>query len=410
MTPMTRAAGSSAAAKDAPRVAFASVAGLVLALVAAGCASGSGHRVGVVQVPPVATQPPPSSSSPSAGPSPMSSQPPSSGGAAGGDMAGPADGPLPRGFVPTDVTFVSDRLGWAIGTATCSIPPCTSVVRTRDGGRTWAGIPAPRADLVGLRFADPRDGFAFGAGGKLAGNGSPLWATHDAGASWHVTRTQDVIALEPGAGVVYAVTQSDAPQLLAGTPGGDDLRPVAQLPALRHRPGALTVRGRLAYVVNGGGLPDQPTELTELDGQANQKRLDPCPGGASAVLGASGDTDLALVCAWEPGAGSQQKAAFTSSDSGRSWTPVGAPPSYGYVGSVAATGNGTFLAGSRSPVFVTRDAGRTWTVALADPGEGWWYVGFTTPTFGVALMSGSMPEIAVTRDAGRTWSPYRFPQ
>jgi hypothetical protein len=80
---------------------------------------------------------------------------------------GPAGGPVPRGFRAQSVTFVSPTMGWVLGTAPCAAAPCTSVLRTRDGGRTWSGIPAPRVRLGDglpaegaseLRFADARNG------------------------------------------------------------------------------------------------------------------------------------------------------------------------------------------------------------------------------------------------------------
>ena len=58
--------------------------------------------------------------------------------------AGPAGGPVPPGFIAASVTFISNSEGWVLGTAPCGSPPCTSVLRTRDGGRSWRGIPAPR--------------------------------------------------------------------------------------------------------------------------------------------------------------------------------------------------------------------------------------------------------------------------
>jgi hypothetical protein len=49
-----------------------------------------------------------------------------------------------------DLTFVSDDQGWALGTAPCSSNPCTSLVRTSDGGRSWVGIRPPVVGLVGV--------------------------------------------------------------------------------------------------------------------------------------------------------------------------------------------------------------------------------------------------------------------
>ncbi len=47
----------------------------------------------------------------------------------------PAGGPVPAGFRAWSVTFVSDREAYLLGDAPCRRPPCTSVVRTLDGGR-----------------------------------------------------------------------------------------------------------------------------------------------------------------------------------------------------------------------------------------------------------------------------------
>src|SRR4029077_6930929 len=90
--------------------------------------------------------------------------------------AGPPGGPVPKGFSPASVTFVSPQTGWVLG-ATC--PTCTvSLLRTRDGGGIRAGIPGPptvlapdqNAGVHEVRFADPNNGWVFGA---------EIWATHD---------------------------------------------------------------------------------------------------------------------------------------------------------------------------------------------------------------------------------------
>ena len=97
---------------------------------------------------------------------------------------------MPAGFSGYDLTWVSNDDGWALGTAPCGNPPCTSILRTTDGGRSWVGIPAPRAFLTEsdtcasacdqishLRFANPLVGYAYGP--------NSLYLTTDGGASWH---------------------------------------------------------------------------------------------------------------------------------------------------------------------------------------------------------------------------------
>jgi len=122
---------------------------------------------------------------------------------------------------------------------------------------------------------------------------------------------------------------------------------------------------------------------------------------------ASGDLDLAVVCASQPGAGEQLKSIVTTADGGSSWTrdPDRAPTS-GYVGSVAATQDGTFLTGGRAVVSVTRDAGRSWQTAYAGSGGagGPLAVGFTDDQHGFAV--GELSDssgLALSDDGGRSW-------
>ena len=141
-------------------------------------------------------------------------------------------GPIPADFQPASATFASADDGWLLGTATCAAAPCAAIVRTTDGGRTWASIPAPKAAFAaggsgtsgvsGLRFADALDGWAFGP---------DLWATHDGGTTWRrvtlpgLSADGQVMTLETAAGAVHAVYfDGSAAGLLtiATSPAGTD--------------------------------------------------------------------------------------------------------------------------------------------------------------------------------------------
>jgi len=183
-------------------------------------------------------------------------------GAAGAaSTQGPPGGPVPSGFTAQSVTFVSASEGWALGSAPCAKKPCTSVVRTLDGGRAWQGIPAPKAPLGNgvtghgvsrLRFADPRDGFAYGP---------DLYVTHNGGSTWQRVRLPGAAGdLEAAHGVVYAAVRgthgreiiyrspavSNHWSRVPGLPAG----PAGSPPGL----GAITLHGSAAWILIGGRL------------------------------------------------------------------------------------------------------------------------------------------------------------
>src|SRR5579875_3852377 len=138
---------------------------------------------------------------------------PSLGSAGGaGSARPPAGGPVPGGFAPVSFTAISDRTWWLLGSAPCSHPVCTSIVRTSDGGAHFVGIPAPPArldtgevpgGLEQLRFANSLDGFA---GPDAIGATGPLWETHDGGAHW--APGPAVVTFTVSGGEVYAITGS----------------------------------------------------------------------------------------------------------------------------------------------------------------------------------------------------------
>lgn len=329
---------------------------------------------------------------------------------ASGVPQGPAGGPVPKAFRPLSVTFISTSTGWALGDAPCTKHPCTSVVRTRDGGRTWRGIPAPLAETesdVGgdstreLRFADLLDGFAYG---------DSLFTTHDGGKRWkHVVVGGRVADLEVARGRWWAVVDScdavegtcaDPGRVITGAVGSDTFTTARALAA--GESGDVVLHGGSVYLALSGSDPSHSDPHLRV-GPALDRRAVPCTGSESPSLAASGALELALVCvATDAAAGTQPKRAFTSADGGLHWTAVGKPPQV--IGtSVAATHKGTFVANDRTGVDVTRDGGRTWVSSLNREGAS--YVGFVDDDFGTALAEDAL---FLTRDAGRTWTKAAF--
>jgi hypothetical protein len=112
------------------------------------------------------------------------------------------------------------RPGWALGTAPCSSNPCTSLVRTSDGGRSWVGIRPPVVGLVGVddcstacvsnvRFATPLVGYLFGP--------QVFYLTTDGGATWQ-RQVGGAAALEIADNNVLRVPAGDGQGCFPGCP------------------------------------------------------------------------------------------------------------------------------------------------------------------------------------------------
>jgi len=332
--------------------------------------------------------------------------------------ATPPGGPVPQGFEPASATFVSASDGWVLGTTkTCAHAPCTSVLRTTDGGRQWVGIPAPKyklarynlaAGLIRLRFADTSDGFAFG---------SQLWVTHNGGASWHrVHQVPGYITdLETSAGVVYAVSanlSSFKSTVYSSPAGSDSWHEVAGLPLTAGDGGlgTITLHGTAGWLVLGGRL------YATSDGSSWVKEAFRCPAMlVIASVSAYDAMHIAVQCAGKAALGSTEKLVYKSSDGGAHLSRVGSAPQGGDGGLIAEpTLQHLFIATASGAtwLYASNDGGRHWHNALflGDGGLGWYDFGFTTARQGVAVEG--TPSLGshmwLTRNAGRTWRKVSF--
>jgi photosystem II stability/assembly factor-like uncharacterized protein len=307
---------------------------------------------------------------------------------------GPVGGPVPKRFVPSSVSFISAQTGWALGEARCAKPPCTSVVRTRDGGKTWKGIPAPVGATGQIRFVDLLHGYAFG---------HDLFSTVDGGAHWtRIPTTGAVASLEAGHGKVWAV---EVGHVLSGPVGGG-LKPFMDLP--KGVSGSVVLHGAAVYVAlaKADQASTGPTFAVSQDGSPSFSRLaTPCSDSQIPYLAAASDAHLSLICQENDGAAGQQpKHYHTSVDDGVHWTPKLADPAQIVGTTLAATPTAAFVGNSRTGVEVTRDGGKSWTSSLRSD-SGCSYVGFVSSTVGEALVGDSL---VLTQNAGRTWSAVRF--
>ncbi|HUJ07377.1 MAG TPA: hypothetical protein VLX31_14805 [Streptosporangiaceae bacterium] len=328
----------------------------------------------------------------------------------------PAAGPVPAGFQPDSVTFVSASDGWVLGTAPCAHKPCTSVLSTTNGGRTWQGIPAPRYPLARfagqkgldrLRFASTATGYAYG---------SQLWVTHNGGAGWHRVAFPGYVAdLETAGGVAYAasVTPHEAVTIYRSTIGTDSWSRVSGLPAGVTGFGGLgtiTLHGTAGWVNLGSHVYATTT------GESWTRLGFRCPHDYGiASIGAFSSDRVTLLCAGQPAVGSTQKLLYYSVDGGTHFVKVGSPPSGGDGGVLAQPGSAhVFIATASGAtwLYVSTDGGRHWrnSLLLDDGGKGWADFGFTTASQGVAVEG--VPALGshmyMTYNSGRSWHRVTF--
>ena len=205
-------------------------------------------------------------------------------------------------------TFISDEDAWALADeANAAV-----VLQTTTRGQHWSQVgvvPAAPNDtgVTQIRFADAKDGWAFGP---------VLYATHDGGATWDaVSLPGDVLSLEAADGIVWvvvggclgAVPCSPPSSLYRASAASDVWQPVPGISLSSG--GQLALHGTAVYVFSS-------TILFSSDGTSFSFRPYPCSGGPSAI--ASADS-VAVLCVSGQGAGSSTKEIFVSSDAAQTF-------------------------------------------------------------------------------------------
>jgi len=332
---------------------------------------------------------------------------------------GPVGGPVPVGFTGYDLTWISVDDGWVLGTAPCADAPCTSILRTRDGGRSWVGVPAPRAFLrqtdpcpsqchqvSGIRFVSPLIGYVYGP--------NSFYRTVDGGQSWQLD-PGNAFGLERSGASVLRVSgaQPDcAPgcrfvvqRAALGSPTWIDVT----LPQATQSAGAsLSVNGSnvvLATYGNpaGGANNAQSVVFTSTDGGSSWQVLgEPCPqvGGEVDTTSASvgGDGSIALLC--RPRAGSSATTFLaTSIDHGQSFAAAPAGPGSAAGVLIAVSSRDVLAGGDR----LYRWDGSSWA-GVTGPG-GLRFAGFENSRVGRVLADNGL---WTTADGGRSWRQLSF--
>jgi photosystem II stability/assembly factor-like uncharacterized protein len=350
-------------------------------------ATASGSRHSTTAEPPTTNPPAPQTTSPS--------------------VSGAA--PLPSHFAPQSFTAISELTWWVVGPAPCSLvglqPPCGAILRTTDGGRNFTALEAPRATLAGrlsssgysqIRFADMRNGFAYGP---------DLYATHDGGTTWApVDAGGDVIDLAIADGEVYATVSpngSDSGRLMRSPVGQDQWTKVA---AAGEVSGGLWVLGNEVIVQSGNGGGSGADLLVSTDGGASFGSAPAPSPGLPCDFQAQSPPIIWAQCAT-----GTESGVWRSTDSGKNFVTAhgsGLPPlpNSAVLGAASDT---TAVVGYQQ-LYRTSDAGASWTPTGPSGVAQWTYVGFTDATHGVALgylgsIAPANQRLYYTTDGGQTY-------
>jgi photosystem II stability/assembly factor-like uncharacterized protein len=341
----------------------------------------------------------------------------------------PTGGPVPAGFEPASFTAVGDSDYWLLGSVPCRTGRCSAILRTTDGGSSFAGIPAPRLTAAGadaaaaatptLRFADRLDGFAF-----ITGAGGVFYATHDGGATWRRLALGAVLAFATGGGNAYAVTARCSPQRCTAyrferSQTSADVWRGAAVPFAPDSPVLdLAAHGSNVWLL--GTLAAQSSSgkdelaLSTDGGGTFVTRPGPCVPGLGGALAPTSATVVWAVCPTGMSAG-----AWRSIDGGATFTRLTTPPLVNSAALAPASQDTAVLArnGVGSQLLRTTDAGATWS-SPSTPGAATYvpWIGFTDADVGAALVQTGYDASAKiahqslwrTTDGGATWSTVRI--
>ena len=299
-------------------------------------------------------------------------------------------GPVPPGFGPESFTAIGTDTWWLLGTAPCSSPPCTSILRTDDGGDSFVGTPAPRTTRVSqLRFANPADGFAYG---------SQLWVTHDAGAGWHQVRLGGVVTqLATANGFAYALVRygHKGAGRLERAPLGSDTW--TTLTGAGSAYAGLWAHGSDVLVGSDAGAA---LEVSRNAGVSFTREGSPSKGLPCDFE----EPDSGVV--WAHCVTGTESATWRSTDAGAHFHSVSGPPQPN-TGLFAAASADTAVLGADKLFRITRGGTHYATIPTVATTH-LQYLGFTDATHGVALgydssLAAGNERLYHTSDGGATY-------
>jgi photosystem II stability/assembly factor-like uncharacterized protein len=296
-----------------------------------------------------------------------------------------------------------------LGTAKCltGTGTCGAIVRTTDGGSSFAGIPSPpvsTSDVSQLRFANPLDGYAFDP---------ELWATTNGGTSWAKVATPGpVTELEAAGGEAYALAcpagsaDCQSMDLLSSPVGSLSWQQVSTPDPLSYGAG-FAVSGPSLDVLSGNTQP--LVLLYSADkGATFTKRVDPCATGLGGSVSIAADGSPTLWAACPTGT---EAEAWQSDDGGTTWygtvPPIGGFPNTLQLAAASSAVALAWDADAVSPLRRTTNRGSSFSVVLAGSSSSrviW--AGFSDPVraYSLVVTASGPTQIFESNDAGATWS------
>ena len=337
----------------------------------------------------------------------------------------------------TSIAFSDAHHGWAVG-AFCSTKCFVELSTTVDGGNKWSalhtvGVVSPVSETPtppAIRFVG-QNGWIFGPG---------IFETHDGGTTWIQSVTSTVLALEPYADTVWAITCATPPPtchglMLASQPGSDGWIPAAVQPpiadgtllpgtaplAMERAGGGATF---LSTVAAGGA---QGLYVTGDLGKSWSTLSAPCSRIVS--IRSLDSHRVWILCSTGCCTGNSLKSVYVSDDGGGSWqkrsqagaTMTGSIPFTGSADALIVTSQTTALFGASGTagLWRTSDSGVTWSPVFTDAciqgGEPVDEVWFVDALHGWALAArggaSRCPPLLRTTDGGQSWAsiPSPFP-
>jgi photosystem II stability/assembly factor-like uncharacterized protein len=308
-----------------------------------------------------------------------------------------------------------------LGNANCATPPCTTLLATADGGRSWQRDGAPPAPLStgapqrttvrSVRFADAQHGYLFGGALYETGDGGRSWTRGQLGPSRSL-----VVDVQIAAGQVYAAVAcsssrtncpTDTVSVYRSPIGSSSWQLIGAPVATLDYAISLSLNGSAVWLRTG-------QTVYRLTSGRWVSTAAPCADPAfdlgTAQLAASGPQQLSVLCVAASLSAASAAQLRTSSDSGAHWSDAG--PRFQLAGDadgLAADPAGVRLVARHG----SADSGllrSTGSGSLVAPrivigptaGAPWADLDFVTATDAVAVLVGH--NVYRSADSGATWS------